>query len=194
MIPRAHATFAVPFLLVVTLQAQTPGMAPVPIEDPDAYAVYAVVLPKERWKALVVSAETNKMWPCVTSGSDYEEWKPVIESYLRENAVPHVVLSRPPLVAPYRVVPTLFIRASFRVIEGDRLGEWAGFYERYPGSNGYAELSAVGFDDAKRRAMVYVAHHCGMLCAGGRNHLLEKVDGEWREVEGSEVVGCQWIS
>ena len=194
MIPSALATIAVPFLVLAKLEAQTPGPPPVPIEDPDAYAVFAVVLPKERVKALVVRAETGKMRPCVTSGSEYEEWKPVVDSYLRENATARLLLPKPPLLAPYVVVPQSEIQASFRAIEGDPLGKWAGFYERFPSSNGYTELSAVGFDDAKQRAMVYVAHYCGMLCGGGRNHLLRKVDGEWREVESSEIAGCQWMS
>jgi hypothetical protein len=194
MNPGTRATIAAPLLILATLEAQTPTPQPVPIEDPDAYAVFAAVLPKERVKALMVSALTDMMRPCVTSGTEYEEWKPVVESYLRENAVRRVVLSRPPLVAPYIVAPMFEIEASFREIEGDRLGPWAGFYQRFPGSNGYAELSAVGFDAAKQRAMVYVAHHCGMLCGGGRNHLLEKVDGEWREVVSADIAGCQWAN
>ena len=194
MIPSARATIAVPFLLLATLAPQTPTPKPVPIEDPDAYAVFAAVLPRERVKALVVRAETGMMQPCKSSGSEYEEWKQVVESYLRENAVRRVVLSRPPLVAPYLVVPMWEIEASFRAIEGDQFGVWAGFYERYPKSNGYAELSAVGFDDAKQRAMVYVGHHCGMLCGGGKNHLLEKVGGEWREVQSWDLAGCMWAN
>ena len=193
MILRA-GTAVVSVLVLSVLDSQAFAQQPVPIEDPDAYAVFAVVLPKERVKAFVVRAETGKMRPCVTSGTEYEEWKPVVESYLRENAVRRVVLSRPPLVAPYLVVPMSEIEASFRAIEGDRLGPWAGFYQRFPSSNGYTELSAVGFDAAKQRAMVYVAHDCGMLCGGGRNHLLEKVDGEWREVASSEIAGCQWMN
>ena len=194
MTPSVRAAIAVPFLVLTTLEAQTPGPPPMPIEDPDSYAVFAVVLPKERVKALVVRAETGRMLPCVTSGREYEAWKPVVDSYLRENASPRLVLPTPPLVAPYMVVPTSEIQASFRTIEGDPFGRWAGFYERFPSSNGYTELSAVGFDAAKQRAMVYVAHHCGMLCGGGRNHLLEKVDGEWREVESSEIALCQWMN
>jgi hypothetical protein len=194
MNPGTHATIAAPFVIVAALAAQTPTPQPVPIEDPDAYAVFAAVLPKERVKALVVRAETGKMLPCVTSGAEYEQWKPVVESYLRENAARRVVSSRPPLVAPYIVVPVSEIEASFRTIEGDPLGRWAGFYERFPSSNGYTELSAVGFDAAKQRAMVYVGHHCGMLCGGGRNHLLEKVDGEWREVASSQIALCQWTN
>jgi hypothetical protein len=58
---------------------------------------------------------------------------------------------------------------------------WDGFHKRDPGSRGYM-ASAVGFDPARRRAMVYMAHSCGSLCGGGMHHFLEKVDGTWQEV------------
>jgi hypothetical protein len=165
------------------------------VDDPDAYAVYAAILPREQVKALVVRAETGMMKPCETSGSEYEKWKPVVDDYLEENASRRLLMSRPPLVDPYLVVTEAKIEASFGVVEGGPRSIWGGFYQRYPNSGGYVELSAVGFDEAKQRAMVYVAHYCGMLCGGGRSHLLEKVDGVWREIEEySTLVGCQWTS
>ena len=48
-------------------------------------------------------------------------------------------------------------------------------------SGGYIQLSAVGFDAAGTRAMVYVAYQCGGLCGGGTLYLPEKVNGGWRE-------------
>jgi hypothetical protein len=183
-------------MAAVEAQTPTPTGSLRPVDDPDAYAVYAAILPRERVRAFVVRAETGMMRPCETSGSEYDEWKPVVDNYLEENASRRLLMRRAPLVDPYSVVPESEIEASFSLIErGPREGPWTGFYRRYPGSGGYVELSAVGFDAAKQRAMVYVAHYCGTLCGGGRSHLLEKVDGEWREIEEySTLVGCRWIS
>ena len=46
---------------------------------------------------------------------------------------------------------------------------------------GHIQMSAVGFDPAGTRAMVHMAYLCGGLCGGGNLHLLEKVNGGWRE-------------
>jgi hypothetical protein len=201
----APALVAAASLLVLpSAAAQAPGSpAPRPVDEEEAYAVYAVVLPTERWKAYVVQAETDVMQPCVRSGPEFERWRDVVEDFLRENEKTRLLLPRPPLVEPYRIVSQAEIAASLRDLEGpsprtlgdgDPRGPWSGFYARFPNSGGYAKLSAVGFDERKQRAMVYVAHLCGMLCGGGRNHLLEKKDGVWREVLGSELNACLWMS
>ncbi len=65
---------------------------------------------------------------------------------------------------------------------------------RYPGSGGYLQVSAVGFDAAKIRAMVYMGHHCGGLCGGGAFHLMTKVNGQWREADVDGVSNCTWVS
>jgi hypothetical protein len=158
--------------------------------------VYAAILPREQRKAFVVRAETGRMMPCESSGSEYEKWKPLVDDYLEQNASRRLLLPRPPFVNPYIVVPEAQIQASFTDdFAKSPLGPWGEFFRRFPNSNGYTELSAVGFDADKRRAMVYVGHYCGTLCGGGRSHLLEKVDGEWREIESySSLVGCQWTS
>ncbi|MEO7157279.1 MAG: hypothetical protein ABI039_06950, partial [Vicinamibacterales bacterium] len=39
-------------------------------------------------------------------------------------------------------------------------------------SGGFMVISAVGFNAARTRAMVYMAHSCGSLCGGGTHHLL----------------------
>jgi hypothetical protein len=47
---------------------------------------------------------------------------------------------------------------------------------------------------SKKRAMVYMAHSCGSLCGGGTYHLLEKVEGVWREAKIPGVSNCMWES
>lgn len=71
---------------------------------------------------------------------------------------------------------------------------WDQFYSRYPDSGGYVVFSAVGFNETKTRALVYIAHYCGNLCGGGSHHFMEKVDGRWRETRPKDVTMCMWIS
>jgi hypothetical protein len=42
------------------------------------------------------------------------------------------------------------------------------------------EVSAVGFNNGRTRALVYTGHHCGNLCGGGQYHLLVKKEGKWQ--------------
>ena len=66
---------AASLLVLQTSSAQTPTPAPLrPVEEPEAYDVYAAVLPFE-FKAYLVQAETDKMQPCVRSGAEFERWR-----------------------------------------------------------------------------------------------------------------------
>jgi len=172
-----------------------------PIDDLEAYVVYASLLPKE-WtsrvahaKRFVLQKETVTYSRCMPSGKPLEtDWRPVVDSYKAENADVRILLPRQRLQVEYVVVPAAEIQASFRDVPNDPMFGWTGFYRRYPDSGGYMQLSAVGFDASKTRAMVYVAHRCGSLCGGGMYHLLEKVDGAWREARIPGVTQCMWAS
>ncbi len=172
-----------------------------PIDDPEAYAVYASLLSSE-WpvrerhaKTLVFQQETGTNWNCMPAGEPLKtEWKPVVENFRAENASVRLLQAGFPLGIPYVVVPTTDIKASFSEVPNDRMGGWTGFYKRYPDSGGITVVSAVGFDSVKQRAMVYIAHSCGLVCGGGTHHLLEKVDGVWREARVPGVSNCFWVS
>ena len=70
---------------------------------------------------------------------------------------------------------------------------WKPFYDRYPDSSGYLQMSAVGFNGARTRALVYMGHQCNNLCGGGSYHLMDKVKGAWLPATVSGV-GCAWVS
>ena len=106
-----------------------------PVDDPEAYTVYASLLPNE--------------WPVRAANAHLREL-PLIEAR--------------PLVSWYR------------------------------DSGGFMVVSAVGFNASKERAMVYMSHSCGLLCGGGSYHLLEQVDGAWREANLPTVWNCSWVS
>jgi hypothetical protein len=170
------------------------------VDDPEAYAVYASLLPSE-WTVrvghattIVFQKETGTNWSCMPAGKPLEtDWKPVIENFRAENASVRLLRAGFPLGIPYLVVSATDIKASFSDVPNDMSG-WTGFYKRYPDSGGIMVVSAVGFDSAKGRAMVYIAHSCGSLCGGGTHHLLDKVDGTWREAKISGVSNCAWAS
>lgn len=175
--------------------------SPKPINDPEAYAVYASLLPNEwtvraaRAKTLVFQQKAGTNWQCMPSGKPLEvEWRPVLESFKAENASARSVRAGFPLGVPYAVVPLADIKSAFRDVPNDPMFGWGGFYKRYPESGGIMTVSAVGFDRAKQRAMVYMAHSCGSLCGGGRHHLLEKAAGSWREAKVSGLSNCDWAS
>lgn len=186
-------------LPTLSVTPQDPGT--IAVEDPEAYAVYASLLPNE-WtvrtahaKTLVFQEETGTNWRCMSSGKPLEEdWRPVVDSLRSENARPRRLRVGFPLGTPYLVVPSADIKASFSDLPNDPNFGWGGFYKRYPDSGGFMVVSAVGFDVSKKRAMVYMAHSCGSLCGGGTHHLLEKVDGAWRAANLPGVSNCVWAS
>jgi hypothetical protein len=169
-----------------------------PLDDPEAYTVYASLLPNE-WpvrtanaETLVFEQETGTRRDCMPSGKPLEaEWRPVVDDFRAENASVRMVRPGFALGRPYIVVPKADIEARLRENPRD---PWPAFYMRYPDSGGFMVVSAVGFNASKDRAMVYMSHECNLLCGGGRYHLLEKVDGAWRAANLPTVWNCAWVS
>jgi len=48
----------------------------------------------------------------------------------------------------------------------------------------YVEMSPVGFNRDKTRAVLFMGSPCAGLCGSWTYHLLEKVNGKWKEVPG----------
>ena len=191
------------FLLAIALAAAAADVARVQIpaaqtviEDPDAYVVYATLIDdaipsKPTRKQLVIQRETVVNKDCTVSGGALEtDWKPVADDFKAQNARVRFIAADRDLHRPYIVVPQQDLLAYFT----KQGGRWPAFYRQYPDSGGYVEVSAVGFNDRKTRAMVYVAHSCGDLCGLGSYRLLEKVGGKWDDAGVPGVSTCMWIS
>jgi hypothetical protein len=208
------ATAALGALLAAAAPVRGQSPEPRPVEDPEAYAIYASLLPEE-WtirvagaSRLVVQRETGTHDECLPSGPPMKaEWAPVLADYRAQNQGIRRILPDRALGSRYRVVPRDEIRAIFEHRSpgpetphdpvpaiSQVQGRWKAFYDRYPDSGGYLVFSAVGFNDTKTRALVYIGHHCGNLCGGGAHHLMEKVDGQWRETRPKDVTMCMWMS
>ena len=120
-----------------------------------------------------------------------EEWQekigPAISDYVRSNAKPSLLQPRIKVGVPYQLIIADELTSAIQT------SGWEGFYQRYPDSGGWVELSVVGFNVNKTVAVVYMGHHCGRLCGGGGFHVLEKKDGKWIALDwkGSN---CAWAS
>ena len=172
-----------------------------PLDEPEAYAVYAALLPNQwpvrRAKAsvLLFQQETSTYPRCMPSGPPLDtEWKPVVDSYRTQNEPGRLLQPGFPLGIPYMVVPRAEIKATFGTVPNDPQFGWSGFYAHYPNSAGYMVASVPGFDAERRRAMVYMAHSCSPVCGGGTYHFLEKSEGSWREVQLAGITTCAWYS
>lgn len=60
---------------------------------------------------------------------------------------------------------------------------WKGFIQKYPRTAGFTVLSAIGFNDQHKQALVYVGNSCNVLCGTGYFVLLEKKHDRWAAVK-----------
>ena len=176
------------------------------IDDPDAYAVYASVLPvafdsgdTNRTRAAIRETTQAHMY-CLTDGRKIPAgWAEVVENFKKENASSKRLRSDFTLGVSYTLVSDAEITAA---VTSDReqfakANPGREFYEqqtyrRFPNQKLYS-LSAVGFNAAKTRAFVSVQYSCGFDCAGGHYFWREKVNGSW--VQPKDIgVFCSWVA
>ena len=69
-------------------------------------------------------------------------------------------------------------------------GWWTDYYTKYPGSQGFIELSRVGFAPDGRQAVFYAANYCGGTCGTGTYVVMRKLNSSWRVA--NEVL--MWVS
>jgi hypothetical protein len=159
----------------------------------DAYRIYSLLLPHEESygfakATLIIQEETvSKVVaasePCVTPEAA-RRFKDAIADY-NLNRKQGLLKRQFQIEKSYEIVSSDTIGALFKD------GGWDSFYKRYPDSGGYIIMSAVGFNKEKTRAIVYTGSSCGDLCGSWSFHLLEKIDGNWKEVPG---VSCSLVS
>ncbi len=148
----------------------------------EAYSIYSVLLPQEESfgfaiPTLVIQQETvpkPNVSPCLTEGAA-KKFGGAEADFWRVNRRRWTLLRHFEINKPYKLVSEGTIRAGLK--NGD---EWE-----------YFVLSAVGFNQDKTRAVVYMGIHCGSLCGHWSFHLLEKAGHTWKQVSG---VSCEAIS
>ena len=160
-----------------------------PITDPDAYAVYAAVLPR-MWAnvskdSLLLQQETDVSMGCRPSRSQTNGeigWEAVENSFKAENTHVRLLRRMLPVDIPYRLIPRADIAADDARLALKYPGQW----QRRPESIEYAAVSAVGFNATKTKAIVYVH-----LRSNGGVYWIEKRQDKWDHTPHG---GCAWIA
>ena len=169
------------FILAVAQPSSGPPLKP--ITDRDAYAIYATLLPSI-WKRpgeLMLLVQETERESCRVSRLP-KGWEGVQEDFDRQNA--NVWALRPVLpLGDYRLIPRAEIQADDARLEQ----EYPGIWQRRPGSMEFAAVSAVGFNAAKTKALVYIR-----LRMSGQIYLMELREGQWVKSRGGER--CGWIA
>lgn len=186
---RLAAVLFVAFLVASSAGAQE-SAATEPYADKDAYDVYSVLLPGEESygfaKGTMVVLQETTFSAEQTCGSAHIP--PDFESAFRnfeETGAKRFLLQRNIRSdKPYEFVSQGALRSLMKA------GSWPQFYKRYPGSSGYIAFSAVGFNKAKDRAVVYSGSSCGSRCGRWALHLLQKADGKWQDDPGA---ACMYL-
>ena len=166
-----------------------------PYEVAEAYEVYSVVLPHEESYGfakgtLVIQQDTiqkqEALGPCLTAEAA-NRFKDAISDFDRLESKSWLLQRKFDFAKPYILVDSSTIDRLFQC--GPKVG--IAFYKRYPESGGYLTMSPVGFNTDKTQAIVYIASSCGSLCGRCGFHLLERVQGNWKEAPG---VSCLMVS
>ena len=167
------------FILAVAQPTSAPPLKP--ITDPDAYAIYAALLPFiwKRSDELIVLVQETTTESCRVSRLP-EGWDGVQEDFDRQNTNARALQ---PVLPPsdYRLIP----RAKIQADDARLKEEYPGIWQRRPGSMEFAAVSAVGFNAARTKALVYVR-----LRSSGQIYLMERRDGQW--VASREGLRCGW--
>jgi hypothetical protein len=169
---------------------RAPSARSVDMPDREAFAVYTSVLavahPTDGGPSTpIVRRDIDALRPgvCVPDGKAMTgRWRSALDSFKSENAHDRV-LPDGAVPEPYDLLTDAQIDA-LRAREGDQ----------FPRGRTVLDLSAIGFDRSKTRAILHVSYFCGALCAGSRYHLLYKIDGTWSEVILPDIDLCVMVS
>jgi hypothetical protein len=161
------------------------AVAAVPYEDPDAYAIYAVLLTSNNEKVFVIQPEVaygpDVSDTSIKGGTKFKRvWGAALTDYIAKFHQKRILTPDFAQGFPYRFVT----RSELSALNTGKVEEsWKNFAAHYPGARGYYYFSAVGFDKRKTHAIVEMNNSCGGLCGYGRPYFLQKKHGKWREVK-----------
>jgi hypothetical protein len=153
-------------------------------EEQDSYEIYSMLLRTEvgpEWKitswAITQQTQTfpsigsrHSVRQCLNVSRDQEAiYLPLIEDYVAKNNTKQTLERK-------------FDLPEYSLVD---IGRTASIV---------FEVSAIGFNRDRTRALVYVGHHCGSLCGGGAYHLLVKKEGKWQVDREYRGMSCLWAS
>ena len=186
---------AVFLLLLLSGSFAQDSPAPKSYDIDEAYQIYNLLLPHEESygfaKGTIVIQEDTVSHPLEAACFDPKsasKFKDALVDYKNNQTSKWLLGRRFQIERNYELVNSDTINLLFKEHGVDG---WRDFYSRYPNSGGFIIMSPVGFNKAKTLAVVYTGSSCGGLCGSWRFHLLEKLDGKWKEVPG---VTCSTVS
>ena len=161
----------------------------------DAYQIYSLLIPHQESYGfakgtLVIQEQTvtsaDVVGACL-SPEAAREFSAAISDYRRSQTKKWLLKRQFQIEKPYEIES----EQTLGRLRGHGLASWDAYYDHYPQSGGWIFMSAVGFNKNKTRAIVYMGSICGGLCGQAQFHLLEKVQGQWKEIPG---VTCVTVS
>jgi len=160
-------------LNVLTAVAQNP-IASRPYDAPEAYRIYSLLIAREEASGtkvpLVIREETDTSASAVGGACLSPE-----AAKRFKDSISDLERLRTKL---WRLQRHFQIERPYEIVSGKDLAS------RAPLSGGYSFMSPVGFNKNKTLAIVYYGSICGGLCGQEKFHLLEKINGQWKEVPG----------
>jgi len=185
------------FILVSCLGVAAGQKEPVPqpYELDEAYRVYEAIIPNEESYSfangtLVIQSETNTLGSSThgcLSDDAARKFKAAAADFATVSSKSWALQSKFKLSKPYQLVPSKAIQQYFKD-QGPH--GWSAFYKEHPDSGGFITLSPVGFNKTKNLAVVHAGSSCGGLCGSWTFHLLEKIEGKWKESGGVTCVAA----
>ncbi|MET0648772.1 MAG: hypothetical protein ABW208_19335, partial [Pyrinomonadaceae bacterium] len=165
------------------------------VAEDDAQQVYRTVLQEmfggdDAWRLLVIRAETldcsfrDEETGVTEFGGLASE---TVSNYNAVRGLPKRLPVLPGIKARLALLESCEYASMFKGREPDGR---ANFNQKFPGSSGYIQLSAIGFNRTGDQAFLYVARNCGWLCGDGWHVLLRKTARGW-EVESKQM---NWVS
>ncbi len=161
-----------------------------PIDDED-YVLYSAIL-KELFSGKAIALE-NQVSGCTGIGNNKEgensflkgldtlpqklkKLSPkTIADFKSKSQLCRMLDSK--LTPPVKLISKQERRAIFSV--KDMRKAWAVFNKKFPGANGYAIVSNIGFNEDRTQALVDISNKCGDKCGAEQFVLLTKSNGSW---------------
>jgi hypothetical protein len=100
----------------------------------------------------------------------------LVESFRSRNAGSYTLDAGMDIAQDY----ALLSEADYAEFPGADGGNWAEFYNRFPGADKVIFFSRAGFDAGGLQALVLMGYRCEGLCGGGGIYLLMKEGGTWQ--------------
>ena len=179
--------------LIQTTSATQSGQTIIPIRDDAAYAVYAAALGSGPWNGVWVIQQETQSLPYGCERRQFladPEWAIVLQNFRTEN-------TQPRLLTPMLTIPNGSYRFISRAaVEADRRLEleYARRRQSRPDAITYTAFSAIGFNQTKTKALVYIEHRSTAFGVGngsGAWRAMELDEGKWEPLA---ALGRNWIS